>query len=252
VRCAGASVARCTFAGNTALYNGGLYVGAYDNAGRYWAGAGSATVSNSVFTDNMATDSYGGGIYTDGGITVKDSDISGNTAFCGGGIATGDMSGAVTVTGGKLDGNTATVSVTDADVRQMADEYGLDFDMVSAWYGGGGGLYTGATASISATEIAGNTSGRYGGGIYSNGAVILSGAVISGNRGDINGGGIFGDTGGSISVSGGAVKGTSRRLETAAGSMACRASRCPAARKSTGTRRRTATPAACLSARCLA
>jgi predicted outer membrane repeat protein len=93
------SVSECTFVSNQGVSGGGIwnYGGTLNvfgstflnNAGGYGGGidnndAGVATISNSTFTGNLATD--GGAIYSHGTTAVIDSTITGNTATYGSGV----------------------------------------------------------------------------------------------------------------------------------------------------------------------
>ena len=187
----------CTFTGNYADGNGGAIFVRYgdvvidncifaDNASKYNGGAvyvsaekdylGSLTATDSEFTGNVSP-SFGGAVCGFGEINVQDCLFEDNTALCGGAISGGNEP--ITVTGGTISGNTA--SVTASDIQDMIDIYegafpgetprdhGINFDTWAdycAWaFGGGGGIYTPGALSLSDVDFSGNTSNYNGGGI---------------------------------------------------------------------------------------
>jgi hypothetical protein len=107
--------------------------------------AATATLSGLTITGgNAGPSSYGGGIYTQGQLTVSQSVISGNKAVAGGGIA--NAGGTLTVTHSKITGNHAP------------------------FYGGGGiqnGGFHNVPGFVQVTDstITGNVTGGDGGGI---------------------------------------------------------------------------------------
>ncbi len=129
------------------------------------------TVTNSTFSNNVTTGSYGNGaaLYSSaaGRLTVMNSTFSGNSANTGGAIAT---NGSLTLTNSVLSNNTAT--------------------------GYAGGLYSRAPFTVSNSVFSGNTAGISGGGIdYNNpdtpvAATVMNSIFIS-NSASSSGGGIF-------------------------------------------------------------
>ncbi|MBO7725475.1 MAG: hypothetical protein J6S40_03315 [Thermoguttaceae bacterium] len=111
--------------------------------------------------------SYGGGIYNYGTLTITNSTISGNTASYGGGIYNYNGKGTLIITNSTISWNTAS--------------------------SGGGGIYNyngEGTLTITNSTISGNTA-FYGGGIhYESGTLTITNSTISGNTASYEGGGI--------------------------------------------------------------
>jgi len=137
-----ASLTRATIADGSASSGGGI-----DNSG-------SLTLSNDVFTNDVAT-YYGGAVYNNGGtLSVSNSTFSNNAATYGLGAAI-DNSGTLTVTastfsggvafqGGAIDNKSGTLTVSDSSfVQNSAIE--------------GGGIFNDATATVTGSTIANNT-----------------------------------------------------------------------------------------------
>ena len=135
-----ASISGLTIAkGNSPGNGGGIY------------SQGTLTVSNSTISGNTANDgsggsfSVGGGIYNNSGtLTVSNSTFSGNTAsgtYGGNGIGGGiyNYGGTLTVSNSTFNGNTASGT------------YG------GVGYGGGIAIANGSTATITNSIVAGNT-----------------------------------------------------------------------------------------------
>ncbi len=112
---------------------------------------------------------YGGGIFTNGTLTVEDSTISGNTSSSGGGIF--DEYGTVILEDSTVSDNTAT---------EDCSEFTCD----------GGGIYDEGTLTVEDSTIAGNSTSGGGGGIYETGDGTVEDSTISGNSAVSVGGGI--------------------------------------------------------------
>jgi hypothetical protein len=112
---------------------------------------------------------YGGGIMTDGNLTLTGTTVSGNAASYGGGIAT----------------MTGTLVLIDSTVsNNLADN--------------GGGIFNNGfdngTLALNSSTLSGNTADD-GGGIYSGGGVVLTDSTISGNTADVGGGALYNNAG---------------------------------------------------------
>lgn len=148
----------------------------------------------------------GGGIYNRGKLTIKDSDVSGNTAavfgfglgaFGGGGIFN---DGRLTVTDSHIHNNTLTGGTSDGggiyNLGTMTMTGGSISRNVST-EGGGGGLTNDGAASLAAVAIADNQardpgfdSTARGGGILNRGIITITACTIAGNEADTVAGGI--------------------------------------------------------------
>ena len=129
-------------------------------------------IDNAIFSGNSCGmawgNSYGGGIYTDGNMLIKRSDVSNNTA----------MDGA----GGIYVGGSAS-----ADVSQTT----IAFNVVTS--GSGGGLLNGGTLLVNGCKISNNEAGGNGGGVY-NPTMVRNSIIVNNKTGYPNyqyyGGGI--------------------------------------------------------------
>ena len=143
-------------------------------------GTGTFEIINLVVT-NGNTGDFGGGISSNGDVTVTNSTISGNSAnYDGGGIYS---FGTVTVTNSTISGNSA------------------DF--------GGGGIVSDGDVTVNNSAISGNSANYDGGGIYSLGTVTVTNSTISGNSADTAAGGIFSNGNGTVTVTNSTISGNS-------------------------------------------
>ncbi len=156
---------------NTSLYNG---------AGMYVSGVNGLYVTNSTFTENLAT--YGSGaagiVYYAGTVSLAGSTLDGNLAYyTGGGLYLYDID---TVT---LDAVTATDN--------------------AAIYGDGGALYLlyAPAVSVSDSVFDGNTAYYGGGALSTTGGIDVRGSVFTDNVAELrSGGALLVDTDSTASV----------------------------------------------------
>ena len=199
--------------GNTATYTGGIGAGGTTNiintiisnnrAVRSAGGiavSGTVTISDSIIRGNQVTEpdgfgggitnfgrliiinsnirlntgDFGGAIYTAGGLTVRDSEISQNSSRKSGGAIYNNAGGTTNL----------PVVIERSSISDNSAE------------NAGGGIYNRDTFNLTDTMVQGNHSKIAGGGIFNVflnvGAATLnvSGSTISGNRSDAGGGGI--------------------------------------------------------------
>jgi hypothetical protein len=177
----------CTIVNSTIRNNSGGYTarGAVGGGGIY--SAGILTVKDSVISDNKAAEVSGGGIYNDSGgtCTIESTTVSGNTSSggttAGGGICIMNGSTQATITGCVIDSNTgvagggvySAISVTIADT---------DITRNTSTGSAGGGIYAPVGLTATNTKINGNcNSGYLGGGILAGGTVTLKNCQIENN-----------------------------------------------------------------------
>ncbi|GAA4807278.1 hypothetical protein GCM10025786_08680 [Nocardioides caeni] len=148
----------------------------------------TTTIRNSTLSDN--TSQSGAGVFNAGAITVRDSEISGNDAsYQGGGLTNGSTVATDTPTATLVDtvvtGNSAafvggglqnltkgTLSVTGGRV-----------DGNSALAGGGLIVGDGATATISRSSVSGNTATSLGGGgVFNSGNLAIDRTTLDANK----------------------------------------------------------------------
>lgn len=172
---AGGSVSR-----NTALYSGG---------GIHGAPGGTVTMSAGAVNDNKVTypvtitngvtsGAAGGGIYSNGPLTISGGSVSGNSAsLFGGGIAVQAYRNAqdelvrptLTVSGGTFENNAVIEDVGE---------------------GSGGAIWCSGIPTISGGTVRGNEA-PYGGGLGVFADATITGGLIEDNRARLSGGGIF-------------------------------------------------------------
>jgi hypothetical protein len=153
------TISQCTLDYNDASVNGG---GIYNQL------LGNLTISQCTLSNNVSYSIYGsgggGGIYTDGGITVSGSTLYNNDAyFEGGGIYSHHKT------------TTLTNCTLSNNVTKMAAGGGLFVDSYS-------------TATLTNCTLSGNKSPGIGGGIYVNGfpsegILNLTNTIVAGNFG---------------------------------------------------------------------
>jgi len=123
---------------------------------------GNLTVINSTISGNTAPINFGGGIYSNGNLTLVGSTITGNTAgTTGGGMYL--SGGTVAITNSTISGNTA-----------LSDSGGIRVN--------------GITMTVTNSTITGNTAINGTGGIDNNGALNLTDSLVVNNTGGNLGG----------------------------------------------------------------
>jgi CSLREA domain-containing protein len=152
-------VTDCRFTSNRAVFNGGAIVtdGRADPDGNSF-GPTTLFVQNSSFTLNTAGQTGGGISIFEGGLTLLNSTLDGNTtsssSSLGGGLHTVD--GSANITGSTLSNNAAN---------------------------DGGGLYSGSSTTIRNSTIANNTANFRGGGVSNNDRFTqFDSCTIAGNK----------------------------------------------------------------------
>jgi predicted outer membrane repeat protein len=200
-----------TFASNTSGNRGGAIASGTGDTGNY----STATITGGTFTGNYAAN-WGGGVYSQGSLTVIGSAFTGNNALMtgGGGIAT---LGSLTVRGGVFTGNTGgwgggVLSLGGPNVIESArftgntalfggGIYGGNLEVVdsiftrNAAYRSGGAVESFATGAVSWSQFRENSARNVGGAIYvpsgSATSLTVHSSLISGNTATAGGGGIY-------------------------------------------------------------
>jgi hypothetical protein len=152
-----------TFSANFGLDGGGIC-----NVSYYTSNA----VSQCIFSGNSAYIG-GGGIYSDGMLSIIDSTIAGNLAYNGGGIATG-YGHPLTISNSTISGNAATGAygrgggIANSYELLTISNSTISGNAATGAYGSGGGIATdyGGSLAISNSTIAGNSSIGQGGGVF--------------------------------------------------------------------------------------
>ncbi len=155
----------CLVTGNTAV-NGG---GGIASGAPLGPSAGMLTLNSTRVTGNtvLPPNGGGGGILNHNGTAIlSNSVVSGNSAFGGGGIASGSGAGDTTVGG--------TLTITNSVISGNTAVGGPD--------GGAGGIANGGTLTLTNSTVTGNQAvGGAGGGILSHGVATITGSVVSSN-----------------------------------------------------------------------
>ena len=145
--------------------------------------SGTFTMYGGSITGNIASSSYGGGVFVGSNrtFTMNGGSITGNTVTGSGGGVYMASGAEFTMNGGEITGNT------------------------SSSYGGGVYVYNGAEFTMTGGSITDNAAGAsnenksYGGGVYSAGTFTMTGGSITRNKAEY-GGGVWTDA--SFTVSG--------------------------------------------------
>ncbi|MEM9534643.1 MAG: choice-of-anchor Q domain-containing protein [Cyanobacteria bacterium P01_E01_bin.45] len=179
--------------------------------------AGTATIQNSLISDNSSYDN-GSGIYNSGEIVISDTSVVNNFGSFsdGGGIFNKGkakiLSSRIT-RNGNYDGDGSGV-FNDGEITITNSRIVDNFNNIS-----GGGFFNSenGVAAIRNTDLSRNRSGYSGGGLSNYGDLSISGSAIFGNRaqggvediGNITGGGITNGTGGTLLVRNSTIAGNS-------------------------------------------
>ena len=193
-------------------------------ANRTVSGSGAGIFSRTTLnlddvtiSDNIATQNGGGIDFTVATLTSTDSSITGNTAGAdGGGVSAGGGTGATTLSfsGGTIAGNDAALrgggiyssgSSTETSIENVTVEQN---SAGSSGMWGGGGLYNGATLTVTDSTIDSNDTTFAGGGIASTGTLRLTDSAVTGNEADFFAGGVHVD-GGTATLEGDTISGNS-------------------------------------------
>lgn len=175
---------------NSALTGGGIY-----NEFR-----GTVTIANSKILDHSLGGGYGAGIFNEGGLSVKDSTISGNITTggfvsAGGGIFN-SANGAVALTNSTLSSNSASINGGGISNQGAMNINGSAILNNSSSTGIGGGVFNQrVTLNVTESMFSGNSS-TLGGGIFNNtGTAIIDKSTFLSNSAigtqNSSGGGIY-------------------------------------------------------------
>ena len=142
---------RITLSGNDSVQV--LYVGV----------AGILTLQNIIITHGSAT--QGGGLNSEGTVTITHSTFSNNSATNGSGGGVANVGGTATITNSAFSNNSAT--------------------------GDGGGVFNDGTLTIANSAFSNNSANAGGGVINNSGTATILNSTFSGNSVTYNGGGVF-------------------------------------------------------------
>ena len=187
---------------------GGVYVAVITHSGDFRLKGSSAIYSNTAT-------GYGGGVYVVSGATFTMSGSSnigasgGNSATLGGGIYS---EGTVTINGGQIvnnaiSGNGGGAYVAGGTFSMSSGSIGTSGNANSANKGGGvyvsGGTFNFSGGNVQYNTVAG--SDKFGAGVYlSSGTVSMTGGTVNNNTGASSGGGVY-MAGGTFNLSDGSI-----------------------------------------------
>ena len=137
-----------------------------------------------------ASDTNGGGIYSNRLVTISNCDIHDNTTKMYGAGVTGSANAIKNcrIYGNKAQLGGGGIAVYAKTSIQGTSIYGNTTQASDGTYGGGG-IYAAADTEISSSRIADNTTAKYGGGIYvRSGSVTVNSGVITSNTAEFGGG----------------------------------------------------------------
>ena len=170
-----------TFDGNTGGVNGGGIAG--DNQS-------TVTVTNSTFTNNIASAAEGGGIFINGTLILTNSTFSNNSAKWGGGVAIHTIYNTSTRSSATISGSTFNGNFGIFQSGAIAVYYDCDLILTNSTISGNegglsaGGMSVGGIATITNSTITNNTAPKAAG-IMSSifGAVYLSNSIVANQAG---------------------------------------------------------------------
>jgi predicted outer membrane repeat protein len=146
-------------------------------------------LTDSTLDSNTAAD-YGGGIYSEGTLTIAGSTIQNNTATSEGGGGVYLQAGTTTVTASTLYSNTAAygggIQVSLSGALTVSSSTFTDNSTTSASGGGGLITYSSTPTTISNSTFYGNSAGSSGGGIVSSGGsstLNINNSIVAGSTG---------------------------------------------------------------------
>ena len=129
----------------------------------YVGSAGMLTLQNIIITHGSAT--QGGGLNSEGTVTITHSTFSNNSATNGSGGGVANVGGTATITNSAFSNNSAT--------------------------GDGGGVFNDGTLTIANSAFSNNSANAGGGVINNSGTATILNSTFSGNSVTYNGGGVF-------------------------------------------------------------
>ncbi len=135
----------------------------------------NVTISNGKTPNAGASSCNGGGVYSQGTLTLADSTVSGN--------ATGTIPGSNGCSGGGL----SLADNTTTTIRRSTISGNVTGDSGNTYGGDGGGIYNAGALTIEDSLIENNTTGSgvnfggYGGGVDNYGAMTMTRCTVRGN-----------------------------------------------------------------------
>ncbi|MGI5093092.1 right-handed parallel beta-helix repeat-containing protein [Treponema socranskii] len=195
---------------------GGKAAGTTDDekcGGAIFVKAGCKAKLKNCIIKNCKADKFGGGICSEGELTLDGGTIGGssaeaNEAMQGGGICI-QKNGRFTLKTATISGNKADYggAVVVRETGSVRMESGLLTTNTVGFYGGGVYVDNSASFTMTGGEIKTNNANGGGGGVYAqSGTFTLSGMASIESNNAKNGGGIYVDSTGKLEIKGGSIK----------------------------------------------
>jgi CSLREA domain-containing protein len=147
-------------------FSGGIYNG------------GTLTLTRCTVSGNTGSLSGSGGIYNQGTLMLTGSTVSGNTGSFSGGIYNGRT---LTLTYSTVSGNTGGVTGGTGGIRNWGTSTVTNSTVSGNTAPGTGGIDNQVTLTVTNSTVSGNTGGVIGGGINNVGALTVTNSTVSGN-----------------------------------------------------------------------
>ncbi len=212
-----------TISDSSINYNSGTY-----GTGIYLTGiTTTTTIANTSISNNTSTQSAGGIYSNNSAISLTNCTVNSNatgstSSYDGGGIYLNGASASATISGGTISSNSGRNGGGIYILNSTAAiPLSINNATISSNTGNvGGGIYISGVSNasvISNTSISSNATNNasgHGGGIYSNSPVTLTNCTISSNApagATADGGGVYLTTGGTSTITDGAINGNSGR-----------------------------------------
>lgn len=185
----GTTVSGNTATGNSTLnpYDANTTIGGgIFNSGDGGFTAGVLNVINGSIISGNSSGQEGGGIYSEGTLTITNSTVSGNSSYQGAGV---QNDATATITGSTISGNTGLGFGGGIDNNATLTITNSTFSGNSAT-GGGGISNGGTTLNASFVTLSGNSASYAGGNLYNSGTAVVKNSILAnGTGGNCNTGG---------------------------------------------------------------
>ena len=210
------TIAECILSNNSAAFGGGIYTSgtlaltnstlsgnSAQNGGGIFSDDETATLINSILTDNTALNNGGAFYCFLGSLSLENSTLSANDAYDdGGGIY--NSGGSLTLENSTLSANGA--GINGGGIYNSDGPLALENSTLSANFAGGNGggiCNTSSSLTLENSTLSANIAGGSAGGIYSSGALTLTNSIVALNNAVISDPNILGSFSGSGNLSSG-------------------------------------------------
>jgi len=179
---------------------------------------GTTNITNDVFSSNVSTGSYGGGVLfqTAGTLNISGSSFMSNTSTNSGGAMW--LQGAITISNSTFTGNSSTNAGAGA-IEQNSGTLTLSGNTYTSNTAktDGGAIYGNINVTETGATYTTNSSGATGGALHVAGTYTVGNSTFTGNHGGTDGGAVYAAT--SLSMSTGTTSFTSNYLSATTGGV---------------------------------